>query len=113
MYGTGIDEQTIAVAADQLAALYEQPFGGKVRGRYRVSMKLLRQVLGCRRVYPEVFQALSRALYERGYVLIDLENYFVVLSQRTFGGYRRVNDAALHPYGDVSTIQAALEVDDD
>ena len=85
--------------AERLVALYEHPFGGKQRGRYRVSMKLMRWLFGQRRVWPEQIKALQRALYERGYVLIDLEAYFVIVSQNTFTNYRRVNDATISTVG--------------
>ena len=81
--------------AQRLEKLYETAFAGTARGRYRLSMKHLRMLTGCRRVYPETIRAVTRALYERGYVLVDMETYFVVLSQRTFSSYRRVNDAVL------------------
>ncbi|MDJ0611588.1 MAG: hypothetical protein QNJ67_21625 [Kiloniellales bacterium] len=81
--------------AEELAGLYERPFGGKERGRYRVSMKHLRALTRRRRVTEDVIRSIGEELYELGYVLIDLESYFVVLSQRTFVSYRRVSDRCL------------------
>ena len=86
---------TIEALALRLEQLYETPFAGKERGRYRLSMKHLRRLTGQRRVYPETIAALTRALYERGYVLVDMESYFAILSQRTFSSYRRLNDSTL------------------
>ncbi|MDH3236814.1 MAG: hypothetical protein OEQ29_25120 [Alphaproteobacteria bacterium] len=86
---------TVEALAERLEQLYETAFAGKPRGRYRLSMKHFRVLTGRRRVYPETVVAVARALYERGYVLVDMETYFVVLSQRTFSSYRRVNDAVL------------------
>lgn len=85
----------IEAVAQRLAELYETPFAGKKRGRYRLSMKHLRRLTGQRRIYPDLLVGLGRALYERGYVLIDMESYFAILSQRTFSSYRRVNDSAI------------------
>jgi hypothetical protein len=90
----------VSEIAERLAALYDQPFGGKRRGRYRVSMKLLCGLFGRQRIWPEQVVALQRALYERGYALVDLEAYFVVVSHNTFTNYRRVNDAVLSGGGD-------------
>lgn len=84
----------------RLVELYEHPFAGKSRGRYRISMKLMRQLMGVRRLWPEQIEALRRSLYEMGYLLIDLETYFIVVSQQTFVSYRRVNE---------SVIAAAME----
>ena len=78
--------------ADQLAALYEQTFGGKPRGRYRVPLKLVRQLMGRRRLYEDDIRDLARALVERGFVLIDLDSFFVVMSVNSFVNYRRVNE---------------------
>jgi len=58
-------------------------------------MKHLRQVLGRRRVYAEDVADLGRALYERGYALVDMETFVVVLSHKTFTSYRRVNESCL------------------
>ena len=81
--------------AEQLAVLYEAPFGGKDRGRFRISKKLLCEIAGRRRLYEDDLQAISRELFELGYVLINMETYFAILSQRTFKSYRRVNATPL------------------
>lgn len=81
--------------AQSLSEIYEQGFGGKPRGRYRISMKHMRTLTGRRRVTPDVVQAIATELFEMGYVLIDLETFFVVLAQRTFSSYRRVSDSTV------------------
>lgn len=82
--------------ADLLVRLYDQPFGSRDRGRYRISAKHLRQVANRRRLYPEDIEAIERALFERGFILVDLESFFIVLHQKTFASYRRVNEGAIH-----------------
>ena len=96
--GTHFDVDAVA---DLLVRLYDRPFGSRDRGRYRISAKHLRQVAQRQRLYPEDIEAICRALYERGLVLVDLESFYIVISQKTFASYRRVNEAALS--GDVST----------
>ncbi len=91
----GRTEPSLETIVDRLADLYERPFGGKPRGRYRVSMKLMCALFGRRRVWPDQIEALRRALYERGYVLVDLESYFVVVAVQTFASYRRVNEEGI------------------
>ncbi len=83
--------------AEKLAALYDRAFAGKERGRFRISMKHMRMLTGRRRVSAHLVREISEELFETGYVLIDMETFFVVLSQRTFGSYRRVNDGCLEP----------------
>lgn len=88
-------DQPYPDVVERLVALYEEPFGGKKRGRFRISMKLLRNLCGQRRVWPEQMEAIRRALYERGYLLVDMETYCVVVGHQTFASYRRVNEAGL------------------
>lgn len=81
--------------AQRLAELYELPFAGKPRGRFRVSEKHLRQLVGKKRLYAGEIDEIARALYELGYLLVDLDTFFVVLSQKAFTSYRRVNEGVL------------------
>ena len=85
----------IATAADRLAALYDQAFGGKPNGRYRIPAKLVRRIAGRRRFYEDDVRDLTRALFERGFVLIDMDGFFVVMSMNTFVNYRRANEDIL------------------
>ncbi|NDR59736.1 hypothetical protein [Aliiruegeria sabulilitoris] len=91
-------------AAEILAELYGKEFGGKKNGRYRVSEKLMRMLLRRRRLYDSDIGALTRALIERGFVLIDMDSFYVVMSANSFVNYRRVGDA---------NIQQALGRDTD
>lgn len=91
-------------AADTLVGLYERAFGGKERGRYRIAGKVLRELLGRRRLYEDDIKMLSRALYQRGFILIDLDSFFVVVSAGTFTNYRRANRECLN---EENTAQAA------
>ena len=88
----GPSEQRVAA---RLAALYETKFGGKERGRYRFSMKQMRALTGRKRVPGRAIRKIGEEVFELGYVLIDLETYFVVLAQSTFRGYRRLSDSRL------------------
>lgn len=82
----------ISAAAERLAALYDQEFGGKVSGRYRIPDKLVRRIAGRRRLYETDIRALSITLFELGYVLIDMDSFYVVMSANSFVNYRRAND---------------------
>jgi hypothetical protein len=83
------------MVAAQLAELYENAFGGKPRGRYRISMKHMKALTGRRRVSAETLRIIAEELYELGYVLIDQETFFAVLAQRTFSSFRRVSDGCI------------------
>ena len=87
-----LTDPSLTTVADRLAALYAESFGGKDDGRYRIPMKLVREMAGRRRLYEDDIRALGRELLERGFVLIDMDSFFVVMSANTFVNYRRVSE---------------------
>jgi len=87
---------SIEESANHLSRLYSEEFGGKERGRFRISAKLVRQLAGRRRLYEDDICLLGRAMIERGYVLIDMDTFFVILSSNTFVNYRRVNESSIN-----------------
>jgi len=80
--------------AKKLAEMYATEFGGKPSGRYRISRKILCEIVGRRRLYAEDITVLTRALLERGFVLVDMESFLVVMSANAFVNYRRVGKGA-------------------
>ncbi len=87
--------KSLSDTADRLAELYARPFGGKKTGRYRIAAKLVRELAGRRRLHEDDVRVLAREMFERGYVLIDMETFFVVLSANTFVNYRRANEDSI------------------
>ena len=85
----------ISQVARQLAALYGKSFGGKPNGRFRIAAKQLREMLGCKRLYADQIETLTRAMLEEGYILVNMDSFFVILSANTFVNYRRVGGDAL------------------
>lgn len=82
-------------AADRLCALYGVAFGGKESGRYRIAAKLIRVMTGRKRLYEDDISTLTRLMFERGFILIDMDGFFVVLAANTFVNYRRANEDAV------------------
>jgi len=78
--------------AEKLVGFYEQPFGGKPSGRFRVSPKNLRRLMERRRITDDYLRQLSEEMFELGYVFYDMETFYVVSSARTFTNYRRLSD---------------------
>ena len=62
--------------ADKLAGLYAEQFSGKTSGRYRVALKAIRDTARHRRLYEDDVRDQTRAMYERGYALIDMDSFF-------------------------------------
>ncbi len=89
------DGKSLTAAADRLAEFYSLSFGGKEKGRYRIAAKLMRHLLGRRRLYEDDVRELARAMFDRGYVLIDMDSYFVLMSTNTFTNYRRANEVTV------------------
>jgi hypothetical protein len=83
------------IAARHLACLYTKSFGGKPNGRFRLSAKQVKELLARKRIYTEDIEQLRRAAFEIGFVLIDMDSFFVVLSANAFVNYRRVSSEAL------------------
>ncbi len=81
--------------AAKLADLYTHEFGGKPSGRYRIPEKLVKELMGRKRLYSEDRTAIARELFELGFVLIDMDSFFVVMSANAFVNYRRVSKEAL------------------
>ncbi len=79
----------------QLAELYRTPLGGKARGRFRISMKLLRKCAGRKRLFSDEIEEIRREFYQQGYILIDMETSFALLSQSIFRNYCRVTEPML------------------
>ncbi|MFN3172305.1 MAG: hypothetical protein ACE37E_16580 [Hyphomicrobiales bacterium] len=77
--------------AKSLCELYGESFGGKQNGRYRIPSKLVAEMAGRRRLYEDDIKQLTRALLEEGFVLVDMETFYVILSAKTFTNYRRAN----------------------
>ncbi len=90
-----IERPPASEVARRLAEFYEQPFGGKPDGRYRLSPKLLRKLAQRRRISDEFAAQLAEEMFELGYVFIDLESYYVVTSARTYANYRRLAEALI------------------
>lgn len=88
-------ENWIEKTADWLTGLYDKKFGGKDGGRYRISSKLIREAAGRRRLYEDDIRELAKALLEKGFVLIDMDSFYVVMSANSFVNYRRANEDLL------------------
>jgi len=82
--------------AQILVRLFGERFGGASAGKFRISRKFLRQLAGRRKLSDGYFAQLAEEMFEAGFVFVDCESYFIVLSQRQFASYRRVTAAAVN-----------------
>ena len=91
--------------AARLAALYQLRFGGRRTGRFRVSRKYLNKLSGRKRLSDQLLQDVADEIFERDFVFIDLESYFVLLDQKLFTGYRRVTGSAIDRLAETGLTQ--------
>lgn len=78
-----------------LAALYEQEFGGKDRGRFKIARSNLRRLTGRKRLDDKALSDITDAAFDAGYVLIDLGDYFAVVEEAVMLNYRPVPKSVL------------------
>lgn len=90
-----VETRAMGLVAERLCQIYDEPFGGKKSGRYRIAAKLVRELANRRRIYEDDVRELARELLERGYVLIDMDSFYVVMSANTFVNYRRANEVCI------------------
>ncbi len=86
--------RSTATVAAMLVMLYDEQFGGKPSGRFRVSRKVLREIAGRRILSDSFLQEVSEEVFELGFVLINCDAYLSVQSQKLFNSYRRVTKGA-------------------
>ncbi len=90
-----VTRPTPGEVARKLTDFYDQSFGGKAVGRYRISPKNLRGLMQRRRITDEFVRLLTEEMFELGFVFIDLESFYVVNNVRTYANYRRIADAMI------------------
>lgn len=78
-----------------LAKIYEQEFGGKERGRFKIARSSLRRLTGRKRLDDQALKDITDAAFEEGYVLIDLGDYFAVVEEAVMLNYRPVPKSVL------------------
>ena len=86
---------TTREVAEDLTRIYEKSFGGKQRGRMRISRVRLRDLSKRGRLEETFLQELTAAALDEGLVLVNLEDYFAVVKADTMRRYRSVTKAVL------------------
>ncbi len=87
--------RSAAEVAIMLSDIYETAFGGKERGRYRISRSNLKQ-LSDRRVLRQSFvDELKEEIWEYELVVVELEDGFALIDMNLLDGYRYVPRAVI------------------
>jgi len=75
--------------AQFLRKIYDTSFGGKERGRYRISRKELSELSGRKRLEYSIIDKIVDEAYEVDLVVIDLGDYFAVVESDVMLNYRK------------------------
>ena len=82
--------------AQDLKTIYETRFGGKRRGRYKISRSVLAKLVGPRTLLTESqLQHIIQQAFELGFVIANLEDYFGVIEVKVMMNYRPVPKSVL------------------
>jgi hypothetical protein len=82
-----------------LQKIYEEPFGGKDRGRFQISREGLREISGRRRLEESTITGIVNEAYERGLVVTDMGEDFSVIEEEVMRNYRKVPKKITASYG--------------
>jgi hypothetical protein len=73
-----------------LKKIYEETFGGKDRGRYKITRPNLRKLCGLSRLEETTIKRIVDAALEEGFVLIEVGDYFCMVEESVMLNYRPV-----------------------
>ena len=106
-----VTNQRIKEVAEILSRAYEAEFGGKRRGRFQIYRQDLKKLLGVQRLHDSTVQRLIEACFEKGLVVIDLDDTFAVAELDLIRRWRKLPDRLVEEY--VDSLDDDLDDDDD
>lgn len=92
----GERNRTPREVVEDLKHLYRQPFGGKERGRMRISRARLRELSIRGRLEEAFIQELTDVALDEGLVIVNLDDYFAIVKKSTMLRYRSVTKSMLN-----------------
>ena len=109
-----MSQDRIDMVAEKLyREVYEDSFGGKIRGRFSVSREHVKRLLGVRRLSSEIINMLSDACLEQGegLVMADLDDTFAFCEKSLMDKWRRVPQRLVEEK--VAELDAAENLEED
>jgi hypothetical protein len=91
-------KKTHSEVCEGLIHFYNEKFGGKLRGRFKIMRKDLMFLARWPRLSEIDVKQLSDLMLEKGYVMVDLDSYFIVIEERIVLGYRKVPNQLIADY---------------
>ena len=90
--------KTPADVAKDLADIYEKTFGGKKRGRYKISRGSLCSLSSRKRLEDSIIDKITDAAYDIGYIIVNIGEYFAVVEEGVMLNYRPVPKSVLSEF---------------
>lgn len=84
--------------ADVLAQVYQLSFGDAQSGAYRIQREDLKDITGRPVFHQTIIEDVADWLVERGLILIDRDDYFVVTPPAMLDGLRKIPKDVLEPF---------------
>lgn len=78
--------------------IYEMEFGGKERGRFKISGSNFRQLSQRTRLEESTIQKIMNEALEQGFIVTDLGDYFSVVEHKVMMNYRPVPKSILKEF---------------
>jgi len=88
-----------AIVAD-IRAIYRETFGGKEKGRYKISRANFRLICGRKKLESVFLEKVVSAALEDGFVVVELGDYFCVIAEGTMLSYRPVPKLVAEKYAE-------------
>lgn len=98
--------------AEILSKIYESEFGGKGRGRFKISRSNLRRLSGRKRLEDTTIEKIAEAALDIGYIVIDLGDHFSVVEESVMLNYRPVPKSILVRFLEDDASSAESEDED-
>jgi hypothetical protein len=99
--------------AEKLKEIYEEPFGGKKRGRFRTSRRNIRRLAKLPVLTDSYIHAVYEELLYFDLILINIDSAFCVFPATIAKGFRRVPGSIIANYSDAGEGTEASEEEDD
>jgi hypothetical protein len=84
--------------SNQLATIFHTKFGGKDKGRYKITRKRFIKLAGVPELSGDYVHAVHLWLRKRRLILVDLDFVFLVLPMKPVKGLRAVTDEVIEPF---------------
>lgn len=77
---------------------YESTFGGKSRGKFQITRKGVKDLLGLQRLHPSTVRKLTDACLEKGLVVIDSDDSFAFAETQFVKKWRKLPTSRINAF---------------